>query len=130
MYNRYSLHIDDEFSPVPAFTGPQDHPGGAHPPHRPPHPGPPPHEPPHRPPHPGPPPPAPPMDCPPPMYPPGGSESSILGTLRSLLGNFRIPKFELDDLLLLAGAYLNLRESGDDDLILILAALFFFGLAG
>ena len=33
-------------------------------------------------------------------------------------------------LLLLAVAYLILRESGDDDLILILAALFFFGLAG
>lgn len=27
MYNRYSLHIDDEFSPVPAFAGPQDRPG-------------------------------------------------------------------------------------------------------
>ena len=65
-----------------------------------------------------------------PIHTPCGGEPSLLGSLKSLLGNFHMPKFELDDLLLLAIAWLILRESGDDDLILILAALFFFGAAG
>ena len=124
MYNRYSLHIDDEFSPVPAFAGPQDRPGGPGqtPPPRP-------HDPPHhRPPRPDPPAHRPPP--PPPIHTPKDpcDDASLFGSLKSLLGNFHIPKLELDDILLLAIAYLILRESGDDDLILILAALFFFGL--
>ena len=149
MYNRYSLQIDDDFSPVAAFDGPPERPGrpGPHPsrphpfdppPHHPHEPPPPhhPHEPqppshhPHEPPPPPhhhphePPPPPPPIHIP---GNPGGGESSLLGSIKSLLGNFHMPKFELDDLLLIAIAYLLLRESGDDDLILIIVALFVFG---
>lgn len=60
----------------------------------------------------------------------GQREGGLSGMLHSLLGGFKLPSFELDDLLLLAIAYLLLRENGDDDLILILAALYFFGAAG
>jgi len=124
MYNRYSLPIEDDFAAVETFAGsppPGHHPQPPHHPHQLP-PPPPPHHP-------------PPAHCPPPPLPPihkpddcikdGGG---LLGSLKGLLGNLHIPKLELDDLLLLAIAYLILRESGDDDLLLILGALFLFGL--
>lgn len=141
MYNRYSMQInDDEFAPVAAFGGPPERPGrpGGNPPAhpRPPHPLDPPHHHPHEPPPPPPHhrPPEPPHHhppAPPPVHIPGGScegDSSILSSLKGILSNFHMPKLELDDLLLIAIAYLLLRESGDDDLILIIAALFVFGL--
>ena len=48
------------------------------------------------------------------------------GIFSSLLRHFHLPKPDMDDLLLLAIAWLLLRDSGDEDLLLIMAALYLF----
>lgn len=113
MYNRYSMEIrDDDFVPLreedrrrpaPPPPGPGPLPPGPH--HPTPPPGPPPHHP-----------------APPPHGDAGGRD--LLG---QLLGGLHLRQLETDDLLLLGIAWLLLRENGDEDLFLILAALFFLG---
>ena len=49
------------------------------------------------------------------------------GILEKLLKNFHMPSFDLDDILLLVIVFLLLRDSGDEDLLLIFAALYFLG---
>lgn len=55
-------------------------------------------------------------------------DSSLLSLGRSLFKNFNIRKIDIDDLLLFGIVYLLLREEGDNDLILIIAALYLFGI--
>ncbi len=126
MYNRYSMmiHDDDDFVPAAAGGPPEPHHDrpGEGPSHRPPesHPFPPGPFP--IPPGPHPFPPAP----PPPIHNHGEQHGGDL--LGSLLGRLHLTQLETDDLLLLGIAYLILRENGDEDLFLILAGLFVFGI--
>ena len=138
MYNRYMRHVqdvDDYVDVEPRAAGapppPPDMPPGGVPtpdfgmhmppfydPHEhrpPPFPGPGGHEHPHPPEHafPG-----------HPVMKPDG-DGSILARL---LGGLHFPKLDFDDLLILLIVFLILREEGDNDLILIAAALFFAGL--
>ena len=108
MYNRYLQKVQDVDDYI-------DLPRGA--------PGSVPHHPPHTPPFytPPPPPPAPP---PPPHDAP---ESGVGGILGKLFEKFHMPDFDLDDILLLGIVFLLLRDSGDEDLLLIFAALYFLG---
>ena len=52
---------------------------------------------------------------------------SVMGLAKNLISRIRLSDIEMDDLLLLAIVFFTLRGSGDDDLILIMAALFFTG---
>ena len=98
MYNRYQLPIEAEpYEPALSFPGPP--------------PGPPP-------PLPGPPP-RPPMLSRP--------DAPGEGILASLLRHIHLPRLETDDLLLLAITWLLLRDSEDEDLLLILGALLLIG---
>ena len=63
---------------------------------------------------------------PPPPKPPEDAQGG-LGSIGSILGGLHIPKLELDDILLLAILFLVLREDGDEDLMLIIAALYLLG---
>ena len=65
----------------------------------------------------------PPRPVPPPPRPPEDAPSGP----GSLLSGLHMPKLELDDLLLLAILFLVLREDGDEDLMLIIAALYLLG---
>ena len=64
----------------------------------------------------------PPRPAPPPRPPEDGPSG-----LGNLLSGLHMPKLELDDLLLLAILFLVLREDGDEDLMLIIAALYLLG---
>ena len=55
-------------------------------------------------------------------------EGSILDLGKSLFKNFKFPHLELDDLILLGLIFLILRENGEEEIILIIAALYLFGL--
>lgn len=116
MYNRYMPKVQDvnDYIEVGKTRPPQTSPP-------PPAPGPLPEDMPPLPPFYGRPPrPAPP---PPPSAPPEDAPSGLGG----LLAGLHMPKLELDDLLLLAIVFLVLREDGDEDLMLIIAALYLLG---
>ena len=65
------------------------------------------------------------MSAPPPPFPPPPPPRPLLPGLPELSGLFRgLADFETEDLLLLLILYLMYRESGDQDLLIILAAMF------
>ncbi|MBE6936827.1 MAG: hypothetical protein E7458_10140 [Ruminococcaceae bacterium] len=62
-----------------------------------------------------------------PPPPPPRPDAPEEGILASLLRHIHLPKLETDDLLLLAITWLLLRDSEDEDLLLILGALLLIG---
>lgn len=56
-----------------------------------------------------------------------GSSEGRSGIIGRLLGSLRISRLDIDDILLLLIAFLLLREDGDGDLVLIIAALYLLG---
>ncbi len=51
----------------------------------------------------------------------------LVSSFKSILSRVKLSELSTDDLLLAAILYFTLRESGDDDLLLILAGLFLTG---
>ena len=146
MYNRYMQQVQDvdDYIEVGRPPRPDSQEEPPRDPGRRPPPGPIPDRPPQMPPfyapdgHRPPPRPEPPHPAPPPPPPPPPKPSiltSLLGggldghdsLIGKLLGNFHMPSLELDDILLLLILFLVLRENGDDDLNLIIAALYVIG---